>query len=160
MGLLTVNKENNGEDAGILYLIEIDVIGEGKFVKVGLTTKSDPERRWWQIGTSIWKAYREGGLPNIKPKRFRKVPDVSLKEKQLLDYLSEYQDSPKKKIDGRTEMHRIDLELAKDAYELVYNGKELPTSEEICPHCEKPKKFKSEGKACCGHKCEEKICGK
>jgi hypothetical protein len=157
MGLLTVNKENSQDDLGVLYLIELDIIGEGKYVKVGLTTQKDPATRWWQIGTSIWKAYREGGLPHVYPKRYRKVTDVSLKEKQLLDYLSEYQYSPKKRVDGATEMFKIDLELATWAYELVYEGKELPSSDEHCEHCGKEKKFEIDGRQTCAHNCEAKL---
>jgi hypothetical protein len=157
MGLLTVNKENSHDDLGVLYLIEICVIEEGKYVKIGMTKRSDPTYRWWEISTSIWKAYRKGGLPNIYPKRYRKVADVSLKEKQLLDYLSEYQYSPKKRVDGCTEMFKLDLELATWAYELVYEGKELPSSDEHCEYCGKEKKFEIDGRQTCAHNCEAKL---
>jgi hypothetical protein len=157
MGLLTVNKENSQDDLGVLYLLEISIMEEGEYVKVGMTKRPDPTSRWWEISTSIWKAYRKGGLPNILPKRYRKVADVSLKEKALLDYLSEYQYSPKKRVDGCTEMFKIDLDLATWAYELVYEGKELPSSDEHCEYCGKEKKFEIDGRQTCAHNCEVKL---
>jgi hypothetical protein len=158
MGLLTVNKENSQDDLGVLYLIEIEIADEGKFVKAGITSKSrDPWMRWSQITASIWKAYRSFGIPGVYPKRYRKVADVSLKEKQLLDYLSEYQYSPKKRVDGATEMFKLELDLAAWAYELVYEGKELPSSDEHCEYCGKEKKFEIDGRQTCAHNCEVKL---
>lgn len=155
--LLKVNKKNTKEDAGIVYVLEIDLDEEGKYVKIGLTTKvKDPQFRWHQILDSIWKAYRF--YPKMIPKRFTKTSDISKKEKILLDYFSEYQQGPKKKVDGHTECHKIDLEFVVEAYDLlIKERKELPSSEERCKHCGREKKFTINEKASCAYNCEEEL---
>jgi len=155
--LLKVDKKNAiKEDAGVVYVLEIDLVEEGKFVKIGLTSKQDPWIRWEKILTSIWKSYRF--YPKMIPKRFTKTSDISKKEKVLLDYFSEYQMSPKKKVDGHTEMHKIGLELVIEAYDLlVKEGKEPPSSEEWCKHCDREKKFTINDKASCAYNCEEEL---
>lgn len=149
-GLLSVNKKNVGDDLGVVYVLDIRFEEEGHLTKIGITSKArDPQFRWNQISNSIWKQYRY--MPWIYPKRFKQTEDIHNKEKILLDYFSEYQKSPAKKVDGSTEMFQIDVQLVADIYDMLLKGKELPRSDVYCKECGREAKF--DGK--CAWKCGE-----
>ena len=159
---LRVNKKNTGDDPGIVYVLEIPIPDDNEvYVKIGITTKLDSYIRWNQINTSIFQAYRR--FDAIYPKRFQQTTDIHAKEKALLDYFSEYQCGPKKRVDGHTEMHIIPLDKVVDVYDKLMKG-ELMNNEQYgsCKHCGKAEKFvkyldNGTEKLVCGHDCESKI---
>lgn len=72
------------------------------------------------------------------------------------EYLKEYKYEPKIPMQGRTEMVKLDLDIAVKVYEDVLNNMPLVTGEaEPCSVCGKDKKFLVDGKFVCGHKCKE-----
>lgn len=148
---LTVNRKAVKEDEGTLYLLYID-LDEADICKVGLTHRdSRPQDRWLEILESIWKHYRV--FPRMYPKRFRKVDNVYDKEQRLLEYLKEYKYEPVKKVQGHTEMLRLDRDIIVAVYEKIVSGEQLCEHGEVCSFCGNIKKFEFDGDMVCGFRC-------
>ena len=139
------------DDKGIVYLLLID-LDEGQVIKIGLTTRP-VEERCQEIITSYWKYTRV--FPRLYTKRFKETNDIYNKEQKILEYLKEYKYEPKIPMQGRTEMVKLDLDIAVKVYEDVLNNMPLVTEAEPCGVCGKDKKFLVDGKFVCGHKCKE-----
>lgn len=153
---LSVHKENVKDDTGTLYLLYID-IDDKEISKVGITSREQPQKRWLEILESYWKHYRY--MPKMTPKRFRKVGKVADKERQLLDYLSEYAYIPDKAgVQGHTETIWLDRQLVLESYEQLIGDKMIIQEWAKCPVCGKDKKFSvlvdNKEVKTCGHYCE------
>ena len=77
------------------------------------------------------------------------------KEQKILEYLKEYKYEPKIPMQGRTEMVKLDLDIAVKVYEDVLDNVPLVTEAEPCSVCGKDKKFLVDDKLVCEHKCKE-----
>lgn len=158
--LLKIDRKQIAEDEGIVYLLEMTIEGD-KYVKVGVTTR-DIEVRMCELAVSCWKQYRY--MPHIYSKRHRKTQHIYEKEAEILKILEEYRAEPDKKVQGHTELHRVDLECAVMVYESVLkDGWKVVTDQGNCKKCGKERIFSSSvGENqditvyTCGNKCELK----
>lgn len=153
---LNVHKDNVKDGSGTLYLLYID-IDDKEISKIGITSRDKPQKRWLEILESYWKHYRY--MPFMYPKRYRKVDKVAERERELLDYLSEYAYIPNKAgVQGHTETVWLDRELVLQCYEMMIGDGMIMDEWAKCPVCGKDKKFSvlvddKEVKTC-GHYCE------
>lgn len=102
------------DTSGILYVLAF-TIDDVSVVKIGVTCRPRVEERVCEILTSIWKRYRV--FPELYVKRFKKVPDVYLKEKQLLTQFAELAYTPQHIFTGSTELVTATLEEVTEAYD-------------------------------------------
>ena len=104
---------------GVLYVVKM-CIEDMDIYKIGYTTRT-AEERMMEILEGFFKKYRY--VPRSRLVRFRKVPDVQMRESELHKALEKYRYVPEKTFGGSTEMFTgLDDLLVVEMYERCLAG--------------------------------------